>query len=511
MSEKIEENYKIILYCDGGARPTNPGPFGWGAHGFIYNDNERGKTVNRPTGYHVTNQGYLEESTVDAILNNTDNKNTPIPAHLSKQEELYKVNPLEYFDWHGSGGKLGSNNEAEILAYLNSLINILRREDLSFIKEITFYTDSSYLLGILRNLNENPNWSEKDVANRSYWIELEKVLNEYKKLNINIVNKKIEAHIGHLGNELADKLATLGTIESNENENPTFNFNVYPNKKYWKPDVARHPFLTAKQVFFLPVDSNTKNQYITIAYKDEITVGKQVNMANYSLVTLNEKDSLIESVKNKLSEKLNGHNVVSTVRLDTLYKPANYNYLTRYGVKVITEMKTKINALDILYQTRSTDSQDRAEPLANELRPAGLAWRALENVNFLRFLEDNFRNNFLNGKETSNVHFIDITETLFEIKEDKHVLLKEVKNNKFKLKEKFEDKASKKKYTINLQMDTDLLNRNALNKLGKQKPRIYLAIKVTGDIKIEFGTIVRLDNDETITTTNFYSNTLYAI
>ena len=38
----------IILYTDGGVRPRNPGPGGWGLHGYTYQNTEPKKGTGNP-------------------------------------------------------------------------------------------------------------------------------------------------------------------------------------------------------------------------------------------------------------------------------------------------------------------------------------------------------------------------------------------------------------------------------------------------------------------------------
>lgn len=104
----------LVLYTDGGTHSLNPGPYGYGIHGYIYSF-EKPKRVIGISGYVPTQLGYIERS--DAILD---------PTELSKDEfvstqELYKVSIDEIINIHGSNSGISTNNVAELLGMISGL------------------------------------------------------------------------------------------------------------------------------------------------------------------------------------------------------------------------------------------------------------------------------------------------------------------------------------------------------------------------------------------------------
>jgi ribonuclease HI len=119
-----------------------------------------------------------------------------------------------------------TNNRAELTAIIES-IKYLDENELND-KKICIFTDSQYSMYIYNGTGERyekngfKNDSNVDVPN----IDLIKKILEIKRKYPNIVLLKVRAHTSKkdrhsLGNEMADKLATSGALESNE-ENKKF-------------------------------------------------------------------------------------------------------------------------------------------------------------------------------------------------------------------------------------------------------------------------------------------------
>ena len=117
-------------------------------------------------------------------------------------------------DLRVSGGKVETtNNQMELQAVIEALRTLLGFKDLP---EVRVVTDSQYvykgLLEWLPNWKKN-NWvgaGKKPVKNKELWLELDRLVNEYKSSGRQLAIKWVRGHNGHPGNEEADKLAVAG-------------------------------------------------------------------------------------------------------------------------------------------------------------------------------------------------------------------------------------------------------------------------------------------------------------
>ena len=95
--KKVEEDKRLhaILYTDGSAMP-NPGFYGFGLHGYVYDEKNIGKkTGDRKPKYLITDKGYLEIA------------NLPDIKHES-------ITPEYYVDGYGVYDEIGTNNIGEV-------------------------------------------------------------------------------------------------------------------------------------------------------------------------------------------------------------------------------------------------------------------------------------------------------------------------------------------------------------------------------------------------------------
>ena len=154
----MEKNVKVTIFTDGSSR-GNPGPGGWGA--IVITESK-----------HVSDKSVIAHGG-DTIM------------------EL------------GSGEKFTTNNRMELSAALNGISHT--REGSS----ILLHTDSSYVInGITKWIHgwKKNGWVTKakgDVLNKDLWIELD-ALSSGRKIEW----KYVGGHIGILGNERCDHIAT---------------------------------------------------------------------------------------------------------------------------------------------------------------------------------------------------------------------------------------------------------------------------------------------------------------
>ena len=184
---------KAVFFCDGSAKPTNPGFGGYGIFGYTYKETERSKNIKHPAHgtLFFTPGGVLKE------------KGTATIEVLRVVEVIHAVN-----------NPLTSNNLAELLALQTALLKSNQMEDVT---DVTVFTDSSYVVDAFnKNIDiwKRTNWKTqtgKDVSNVLEMMELDRikaVLNERGiKMNVNWVKGHDESH----GNQMADIFSVIGS------------------------------------------------------------------------------------------------------------------------------------------------------------------------------------------------------------------------------------------------------------------------------------------------------------
>ena len=137
--EIIENEYHVVVYTDGASSP-NPGPSGSSLHGYIYSTEALDtKTSDKPTGYSITNNGY-------------------IPGDMKESDEVNKlVKPSYYIDGMYVHSDIVTNNVAELQAIVFTLEEILRIDYLP-ISSIYILSDSMYAISVFEKVQNTIDW-----------------------------------------------------------------------------------------------------------------------------------------------------------------------------------------------------------------------------------------------------------------------------------------------------------------------------------------------------------------
>lgn len=490
MSEVNQAVKGVVLYCDGGARPSSQGFIGWGSHGYIYEVNELKKPF-IVDSHLITNKGYL-------------------PIAKSKGDEL-QVEPISYIDFIGSELGEGSNNKAELLAFYNSVTRLL----LENITEFTIIADSEYLVkGVttyLKNWHSN-NYIKSDgnrVANVDIWSNIHALLKELEEKEIKLDLMWIKGHNGHLGNVQADMYASIGVNMSSKGIKETI-FNLTAVKGYWKPDVERHPFLNFNRIYFNTLrESNTSGIYYQSnpSKKVEFMIGKRLPATSFSVIRLTEPDLIIEDIRNLQCDLTNGFNVIASIKLDQVYNALTYKFLNEFGPHCLVKDRRNFNLNFI-------DNK----PVTVEMNPVGLTYRAIEAFNYLDDALDQYLEH-KEGRATKPDHIFhhDITDQFFN-KETKTVKKEEVEILVIKpelmattdmtltIKQPWKDKEVELKIPYILGLDT--LTRNGLKKIESENPTITLYVWFECEISMRYATIITCDSGKGIWS-NFFSDKIF--
>lgn len=480
MSEAVVPDYKgMVLYTDGGCVNNN---VGWGFHGYYYS-NEKPKKGSGHPSHTLTNAGYYQKS--------------------DKKEE---VTPIKYLDGFGSKKEPGTNNVAELLGATNAFNKAMEYD----IKTLRIKTDSEYVRkGILewsphwvRN-----NWIKQDgspVPNKEYWKELLTSVKTIKDKNVNVTIEWVKGHNDIFGNVAADKLATVGVMNSAQGHFVT-SINESEPDGYWKSEVFKHPFLFNKRFYFNTLSSShVPGEYLLGDHgKDDELLGQRDGDGAYSVTQFKAPEPIMEMIRQYQTEMSGDFDSIVMVRLDKLFNYKTYKEIEGYGKAAL--IRSRATRLDL-------DALDK-EPLTKELKPPRLAWRAIECLSILKALLTNYRSG-----TSQELQITDITSVFYE---DEVTEKKKVVTTTKKLKAEFIVGFSKltveakifsagvcSTSPITLVMGQDIADRNSLKRLETLEPKVLVLTWTDAPGVFKYATVIESKGDYLISA-GMYSNTIY--
>lgn len=486
-----------VIYTDGSAKP-NPGNTGWGVHGYFYNTSENTKRSVVAKFHLPTTFGYIHQ--------NEDGQNP----------RAFLVEPVEYIDGFGSGEKLGSNNGAEVDALYAILLRI--NEDIS-INKLQIFTDSEYLRkGVLewRALWERSNYKRQDgreITNKSKWIRLFDQIDILKSKDVNLDIDWVKGHKDTYGNIVADRLATLAMLYTTSDE-PRIQFDFSPARGYWKVDIDRHPFLDFSRLFFnsQPQYNMVGQYYLADPGKDELVIGKKLPDTSYCVIKMTDKyDPVIEAIKQKQFQVSKDINAIMMLRLERIYQPDIYKYVSEHGDKVLYQPARNNVSLNFIDQ----------KPITVEINPAGLSIRAIEALMFLEDLMSRYlwmkehgktqNQDILNAKDVTDFFFEKITDPK-KVKKGKSIKLKDAITQQT---EKIDIPVSVIRpdgttvdKNIPLVLGSDVLRRNGLKRVEDMNPSITLLTWYESHTSIRYACVIETEGAIGIWS-NFYADRIF--
>ena len=477
----------LVIYADAGVRPTNPGPGGWGIHGYVYNDAVPKKGSG--SGYALTLAGYKPRAAKEVIgTEELDDTKTPVGP--------VQVTPLHYVDGYGTIPH-ATNNAAEIIAATNGLEYALRYPN----THCKIITDSKYVVTggseYLTKWKAN-NWIKSDgneVSNKLHWQALDASVSALLGVGSTVSFEWIKGHNGNLGNEMADKYATIGVYQTIGKQTRQ-EVATSVAEGYWKNETERHALLHHPRSYFATTERGLVpgEYYCGTHGTDDELLGTRMSDGAYSYVLLNEPDELLESVRIGQASKTNVLGAIFMMRLDQLYSPKTQVEIRRFGDAAFYRKNSK--TLDMYLVTRMGDKTDE-EPLTKELWPPRLASRAIDSINYLKSIYLEYT-----AGDTSRLVVTDITPHIYEEgKKDTTKLKNEfgsgVASFEVKCNYAAEDKVTTAA-SLTLFLGIDLPDRNTLKKLEKMNTKIQLLSWKESPLAFRYVTIVTCDSGKGI-------------
>lgn len=467
----LPDDYRAVIYTDGATSP-NPGPSGSSMHGYIYNVNMIDqKTTDKPTGYSITNKGYM----VGELKESTD--------------DIKLVKPSYYVDGVYIHNDAQTNNVAELQAIAFTIDNLIMVNEFT-ITNVLILSDSAYAIGVFKKVQDSDRWeTEKDLPNRDYYELFRGLIEQAKEKGMTIDIDKVKGHDVSIGNNIADRLAVTGRLLAADHVTVQNEFNLVPSKQYWGSQLDRHPLLKYKQIFFINNDRNKEPAlYSVISYKTGIELGKKSPEPIFGTFMpkqhIKEIEEAIRTFQTGSSDK---HILLGTVDLSVLYNQRTSHYYNLFGSNIynMNPRRTQMLVMD-------------EEPVVYAVLPSGLPMKTMEAMMEHRGILSDYQ------AEKPIREYIDITSSIYGTDEKGKTICKlEPSADKIDLKIKYLDRD----VLVPLSLGVDMPDRNVFKKLEKNNVKVSLAVEVDSETTFTYYIIIDdKDTDDLSIWCNLYSN-----
>lgn len=405
-SEETETH--LVLYTDGGCRPTPIGSGGAGVHGYLFLTTEP-KIGHGCKGFKPTAKGYINnERPID-----DPEARAKIEASMgtSYLEPEKAVTIIHYIDVKATLQGEATNNLAELHAmqWALDIVSAAKPASVKFIVDSRYVLDgcSKWLKGWIKN-----NWKKADGSTVSN-------VEEWKAIHESLVScathttmewSWIKGHSDDVGNRLADYNASAGVL-AGLNGCPSLDFTFKPAKGYWNPTIEYNRFFAETRWYYL---TNTPTTLMADKYNvyylgnhgsDDDLFGKPDSTTTYAVLATVDKEPVLEKIRhhqNQLCQGLVGIPVIA--QLNNIFKPKLYQ---------------EIDESDCRYLYRPTHKTDMYTPsdviVTKEKTPALLAYRAFEHLTLLEEMLEKYVTNAL----PASIKTTEITSLIYELVQTK--------------------------------------------------------------------------------------------
>jgi ribonuclease HI len=471
----------MVLYTDGGARPTNPGFAGYGFHGYTYNDT----ATTKGTGlghWAVTADGYVDKRAVK------DNAKQP-----------GQVSALEYVDGFGCVPGVVSNNVAEVAAATWAL-EYAKQNPAPIVK---IYSDSKGTVEAVNNHLDNwaaRGWIKSDgrpVANIEYLKKLSQTLKEVRDAGTKVEFNWIRSHNGHIGNEASDHLATMGVLRSMAEEGKVdYHYrDTAQASGYWTKKSSRHPLVSMRCVYVLTqAGSSQPCEYYTGNHgkiDNDADCGMPCPDGRYSYVVTKEPDHVLDYLRTHVESLSTDQVRICYIHTPRFYHNDIYPQIERHGAACLYHPRRKF--LDLYYVDKT--------PVVVEFNPPILAYRAIEELNHLKALHLAWQ------AREEHLTITEITDQIYMTDAKGKTSLKDtVTSGSCEIKVPFISQPQSPK--VPMLLGHDVVDRNTLKRVETNNPKVYLLTWREGPGRIRFAGALECDLG-TVVTAGVYSNNLW--
>lgn len=465
---------KAVLYTDGGCKPSR-GIGGYGVHGYIYTDAppKQGSGCKTAT---PTAKGY--------VLGDAGKKDA--------------VTVVQYLDIWGSLIPESTNNEAELVAAIRALEEILKLD----VTVLHMVLDSEYVLkgiqewiwGWIRN-----NWVKKDgspVANAELWQRLNDTRHTFLKKEdgkMALTWSWTKGHNGDLGNDIVDRFASRGIIAGRKGHLKDV-VELTDAKGYWNTSADYNRMLSqARWYFNTHVNGAVRAPDGRWVYHlgdhgpDDELFGKRISDACFSVVYLEKPEPVLETVR-VYQDTIDASNFNSVVigRLDTLLSSGVYTDVVKNGDMFLHRPRPQMD----LYTAEDL-------PVTKELRPARLAFNAVSTLMVL----ENTLNDYLSNPTERGLTLTELTGLLYDVEETKKGKVCKLKptitssTRSLDVDANYHIGVSEGTVRLTLTVGIDIAKRNTLAALATLNPIVTLLTWKESDKGFRYATVIKAGGD----------------
>ncbi len=491
MSETIKEpvvNDGLVFYADGSCKGGNTaGYIGFGVHGYAYSLAPPKKGTGNPK-YVPTSAGYVEKTEATAV----------------------PITPIKYFDAIGSSHQLASNNVAELYAAQHAIDLATRHHA----KKVLIKSDSLYVVNGINEWSQHwvkNRWIKRDgtpVPNKVEWQGLLSSISNLAATGAKLDVRHVKGHSTFLGNNIADKLADIGS-EMSKNGKAIVMGNASQPDGYWKTQEEKSPLLAFRTMLFstMTTTQHSGEYYLTTDSKSEELVGKAHVDTAYAVVQLKEKEPVLEMIRRRQSELTEGLDYLALARIDRIYAGGKADDLVRYGEHCLTLGPGRGKHMYFVTETKD------GEPLTEQLEPPMLAMRAMVAVADLKDILEQFKRQDKDEWEKSRWCVSDITNEFFSSEEKKsgkdikviQTLKKDITVTT--IKKTIEVNAFGRMVALNVTLGLDIPGRNNLNRFSEMGIKMHLVCTYESETAFRFHTVIQAGDNWSIWS-SYYSNVM---
>lgn len=474
----------FIVYTDGGSKPSR-GRGGYGFHGYLY----REAVPKQGSGAKAvpTKDGYVASAPKDKA-----------------------VEVVEYVDLYASMQDETTNNAMELMA----AIEALEYADVKNVRYMKLFYDSEYVgkgLGEWVSGWQANDWKKadgSDVQNRALWERMLKAKGTLESKWVTIDLQWVRGHNGDLGNTMADANASRGVLLAQKR---IVDRQLIENdaKGYWNLKADYNRMLSKSCWYFntnvgesFKTDDGRYVYHLGKHGDNDNMLGKRMSDASFSVVYLKEPSDVLETLRQYQDQVSDGtSNRVIIGRLDAIHQPKNYLDVLKNGDKFLARAGRHLDITNV-----------DAVQLTKEMRPARLAFRAIETLVGLEALLEDYVFDRKDNPQRIEYVLMDITDQLFDKETNskgkvKCKLKKELgtSTRAIDVDVDYDTEATKGTMNVALVFDMDLPSRNALSALADRDPVVKVMTWRESDTSFRYATIVEAGDDVGIWS-SVYSN-----
>lgn len=467
-----KQKHHLILYTDGGCRPSQNGIGGWGIHGYLYLK-ETPKQGHGCKGFTPTDRGYL------------------LKEGASSKEGAVTV--IHYIDGCGSLVPESTNNEAELVALMNGLELVIQLRPAT----VHFKLDSEYVLKGCTQWLQNwvrGNWRKGDgseISNRQRWMAIHNLLQQVADI-CPISWDWVKGHSNSVGNNAADEQATSG-IFSGKNGFMHHRVSYHPPKGYWSPEHDINPFLMEKYWWFTtgPVETPANGQWVYhMTDGDDDLAGKPQADTCYSVISLPEENGCLSMLRAHQTKVAAANGIPVCAVLDNVFRPRIYRELQTYGGLYLHKPGWKQEL-----------EHSSGAPITREKTPPKLVFRAIESLLLLENVLTDISSKDWVPDEASGKRLTDITDVIYEVTTVKNKAVTKVKlpagadSTAFKVPVRYNCSDEDREAVITLTLGIDAPRRNLLSAIADSVKKVYVLTWPEYNSRIAFRYALLIQSD----------------